>query len=121
MLCIVRCSTNYPVLKTKLRKNTLAVGSVFTTYYGITSGEPGLVSALVGAGASFAYLEMLSRNVEHLEFSKSSLLVPLSVALFEKMAPYEFNYEATLVTFLSYQFAVLSLLYDEVQTIIKKK
>jgi len=37
------------------------------------------------------------------------------------MTPYEFNYEATLVTFLSYQFAVLSLLYDEVQTIIKKK
>jgi hypothetical protein len=122
MLVSTRASSlDYPKIKRKLRKNTLAVSSVFTTYYGITSGEPGLISALIGAGASFAYLEMLSRNVEELEFSKSSLLVPLAAALFEKMTPYEFNYEATLVTFLSYQFAVLSLLYDEVQTIIKKK
>lgn len=118
MLVQARASLDYPKLKNKLRKNTLALSSVFTTYYGITGGEPGAISALVGAGASFVYLEVLSKNVESLDFTKSGVLVPLATALFEKAVPYDFNYEATLVTFLSYQFAVLSLLYDEIKDIL---
>jgi|SRR5210317_2008811 hypothetical protein len=122
MLTLTRASIDYPTIKKKLRKNTLVLSSVFTTYYGITIGEPGVVSAIVGGGASLTYIELLSKNVDTLDFSKSAILVPLAVALMEKAIPYDFNYEATLVTFLSYQFAVLSLLYDEVvQTIIKKK
>jgi hypothetical protein len=122
MLTLTRASIDYPTIKKKLRKNTLVLSSVFTTYYGITIGEPGVVSAIVGGGASLTYIELLSKNVDTLDFSKSAILVPLAVALMEKAIPYDFNYEATLVTFLSYQFAVLSLLYEEVvQTIIKKK
>jgi hypothetical protein len=121
MLTLTRASLDYPKIKTKLRKNTVILSSVFTAYYGITGGEPGVVSSLVGAGTALTYLQLLSKNVEELDFSKSSILVPIAAALMEKSVPYDFNYEATLVTFLSYQFAVVSLLYDEVQTIIKKK
>ena len=113
--------TSYPTLKNKLRKNTLALNGVFTTYYACTGGEPAAVSALIGAAASMAYLSVLSRNVETLDFTKSGVLVPLAVALVEKVAPYDFSYEATLVTFLSYQFAVVSLLYDEVRDIMLDK
>jgi hypothetical protein len=122
MLTLTRASSlDFPKIKKKLRKNTFVLSSVFTAYYGITYGEQGVVSSLAGAVGSFAYLELLSKNVEQLDFSKSAVLVPLAVALMEKAVPYEFNYEATLVTFLSYQFAVLSLLYDEIQTLINKK
>lgn len=121
MLTLTRASLDYPKIKKKLRKNTFVLSGVFTAYYGITYGEQGVVSSLVGAAASFTYLELLSKNVEELDFSKSAVLVPLAAAFIEKVSPYEFNYEATLVTFLSYQFAVLSLLYDEIQTLINKK
>ena len=115
MSTIVVRASSYPTLKKKLRKNTVVLSGVFTAYYGITSGESGVVSSLVGAGASLVYLELLSKNVETLDFSKSAVLIPVAVALMEKVAPYDFNYEATLVTFLSYQFAVLTLLYDEIK------
>jgi len=121
MLTLVRASSSYPTLKKKLRKNTVVLNGVFTTYYAITGGEPAAVSALIGAGASLAYLGVLSRNVETLDFTKSGVLVPLAVALMEKVAPYDFNYEATLVTFLSYQFAVVALLYEEVRDIMLDK
>lgn len=116
-----RASLDFPKIKKKLRKNTFVLSSVFTAYYGITYGEQGVVSSLAGAVGSFAYLELLARNVEELDFSKSAVLVPLAVALMEKAVPYEFNYEATLVTFLSYQFAVLTLLYDEVRDFFLKQ
>jgi hypothetical protein len=115
VLTLTRASLDYPKIKKKLRKNTVILSGVFTTYYGVTTGEPGVVSSLMGAGAALAYLELLSKNVEELDFSKSAVLVPVAVALMEKALPYDFNYEATLVTFLSYQFAVLTLLYDEVK------
>lgn len=111
---VVRASTSYPSLKKKLGRNTLKFNGVFTTYYAVTGGATGGISALVGAGASLAYLHVLSRNVETLDFTKSGVLVPLAVALMEKAVPYDFNYEATLVTFLSYQFAVLSVVFDEI-------
>jgi len=114
-------SASYPKLKNKLRKNTLTLNGVFTTYYAYTGGEPAAVSALVGAVASMAYLGVLSRNVETLDFTKSGVLVPLAVALTETLVPYDFNYEATFVTFLSYQFAVLALLYEEVRDIMLDK
>jgi hypothetical protein len=118
---LVHASTSYPSLKQKLRKNTLTLNGVFTTYYAVSGGATGGISALVGAGASLAYLHVLSRNVETLDFTKSGVLVPLAVALMEKAVPYDFNYEATLVTFLSYQLAVLSLVYDEVRDIMLDK
>jgi len=111
---LVHASTSYPSLKQKLRKNTLTFNGVFTTYYAVTGGATGGISALVGAGASLAYLHVLSRNVETLDFTKSGVLVPLAVALVEQAVPYEFNYEATLVTFLSYQLAVLSVAFTEI-------
>jgi hypothetical protein len=117
----LRASTSYPVLKKKLRKNTLTLNGVFTTYYAVTAGASGGVSALVGAGASLAYLHVLARNVETLDFTKPGVLVPLAVALTERALPYDFNYEATLVTFLSYQLAMLALLYDEVRDIMLDK
>jgi hypothetical protein len=110
----LHASTSYPSLKKKLRKNTLKFNGVFTTYYAVTGGATGGISALVGAGASLAYLHILSRNVETLDFTKSAVLAPLAVALMEKAVPYDFNYEATLVTFLSYQLAVLSVVFDEI-------
>ena len=118
---VVRASTSYPSLKKKLCKNTLTLNGVFTTYYAVSYGATGGISALVGAGASLAYLHVLSRNVDTLDFTKSGVIVPLAVALMEKAAPYDFNYEATLVTFLSYQLAVLSLVYDEVRDIMLDK
>jgi len=121
MVVLPRASLEFPQIKKKLRKNTLALNGVFTTYYGITGGEAGVISALIGAGASLVYLELLSKNVERMDFSKSAVLVPLAAALMERVTPYEFNYEATLVTFLSYQFAVVSLLYDEVRDIMLDK
>jgi hypothetical protein len=122
MPLVVRAtSTSYPTLKKKLRRNTLTLNGVFTTYYAVTGGDVGAISALVGAGASMAYLYALSRNVDTLDFTKSGVLVPLAVALVERATPYEFNYEATLVTFLSYQLAICSLLYDEVRDIMLDK
>jgi hypothetical protein len=121
MLTLRASSSSYPTLKKKLRKNTLTLNGVFTTYYAVTGGAIGGISAVVGAGASLAYLHVLSRNVETLDFTKPGVLVPLAVALMEKAVPYDFNYEATLVTFLSYQLAVLSLVYDEVRDIMLDK
>lgn len=118
MITLAQTGSSYPTLKKKLRQNTLTMNGVFTTYYAVTAGAMGGVSAVVGAAASLTYLHTLSRNVETLDFTKSGLLVPLAVAVMEKLAPYDFNYEATLVTFLSYQFAMFSLLYDEVRDIM---
>jgi hypothetical protein len=84
MSLVVRASTSYPTLKKKLRRNTLTLNGVFTTYYAVTGGDIGAISALVGAGASMAYLYALSRNVETLDFTKSGVLVPLAVALVEQ-------------------------------------
>ena len=127
--CIVRASapkTEYETLKTKINRTTLGYGTALTSMYFITQGASQGVSATLGVVSSLAYIGLLTQSVDNIEKSspfQKQLLVPVGTAIFETMwnhAPFafDFDYGATLMGFLAYKVALLTVLYDEVRKMI---
>ena len=127
--CIVRASapkTEYEKLKTKINRTTLGYGTALTSMYFITQGASQGVSATLGVVSSLAYIGLLTQSVDNIEKSspfQKQLLVPVGTAIFETMwnhAPFafDFDYGATLMGFLAYKVALLTVLYEEVRKMI---
>ena len=113
-------------LKTKINRTTLGYGTALTSMYFITQGASEGVSATLGVVSSLAYIGLLTQSVDNIEKSspfQKQLLVPVGTAIFETMwnhAPFafDFDYGATLMGFLAYKVALLTVLYDEVRKMI---
>jgi len=127
--CVVRASapkTEYEKLKTKINRTTLGYGTALTSMYFITQGASQGVSATLGVVSSLAYIGLLTQSVDNIEKSspfQKQLLVPVGTAIFETMwnhAPFafDFDYGATLMGFLAYKVALLTVLYEEVRKMI---
>jgi hypothetical protein len=117
--------TDYEKLKRKINKTTLGYGTALTSTYFITQGAEQGVSAALGVASSLAYISLLSNHVDNIENSsiQKQLLVPICTAVFETMwnhAPFgfDFDYGATLIGFLAYKVALLTVLYDVVKDMI---
>jgi hypothetical protein len=76
--------------------------------------------------SSLAYIGLLTNTVDNIEnpspFQKQ-LLVPVGTAIFETMwnnAPFgfDFDYGATLMGFLAYKVALLTVVYEEVRKML---
>ena len=119
---IVPPKSDYDKLKRKINKTTLGYGTALTSAYFITHGAEEGVSAALGVASSIGYINLLSKHVDNIEKSpiQKQLLVPIGTAVFETMwnhAPFgfDFDYGATLLGFLAYKFALLTVLYDVVR------
>jgi hypothetical protein len=118
--------TDYEKLKSKINQTTLGYGTTLVSTYFITQGAAEGVSATVGVASSLAYISLLTRQVDNIEKSspfQKQLLVPVGTAIFETMwnnAPFgfDFDYGATLMGFLAYKFALLTVVYDEVRRML---
>ena len=127
--CVVRANaskTEYEKLKTKINRTSLGYGTALTSMYFITQGASEGVSATLGVVSSLAYIGLLTQSVDNIEKSspfQKQLLVPVGTAIFETMwnhAPFafDFDYGATLMGFLAYKVALLTVLYEEVRKMI---
>ena len=117
--------TEYQKLKSKINKTTLGYGTVLTSTYFITQGAEEGVSAALGVASSIGYINLLSNHVDNIEKSsfQTQLLVPIGTAIFETMwnnAPFgfDFDYGATLLGFLAYKVALLTVVYDVVRDML---
>jgi len=113
--------SDYEKLKTKINRTTFAYGTALTSTYFITQGAPEGVSAALGVATSLSYISLLQNHVDNIEKSpfQKQLLPPIGAAIFETMwnnAPFgfDFDYGATLVGFLAYKLALLTVIYEEV-------
>lgn len=122
----IKCSTNYQNLKKKLKRNTLLAGTGLTACNTVTGNSLAGIATGLGVATSFAYLSLLCDHVDKIEDSNSfqkQIVVPVTVAVFEtwwnhQFPEYALNQGYTLVGFLSYQFAVLTILYDAVKDML---
>lgn len=118
--------TDYEKLKDKINRTTLGYGTALTSSYFITQGAEEGISATIGVATSLAYIGLLARRVDNIEKSSSfqkQLFVPVGTAIFETMwnhAPFafDFDYGATLMGFLAYKGALLTVLYEEVRKML---
>jgi hypothetical protein len=117
--------TEYQKLKSKINKTTLGYGTALTTTYFITQGADEGVSAALGVASSLGYINLLSNRVENIDKPsfQTQLLVPVGTAIFETMwnnAPFgfDFDYGATLMGFLAYKVALLTVIYEEVRKML---
>jgi hypothetical protein len=117
----------YTNLKKSLKKTTAGCGSALSASYFITHGADQGVSAALGALTSYAYISLLSDRVDKFEKSaiQKEFIAPISAAAFEvswNHAPFafDFDYGATFVGFLAYKFALTSVLYETVRTMMIK-
>jgi hypothetical protein len=115
----------YTQIKTKLKRNTAAIGSVMSAYYATESPESG-VSALIGAASAYAYVALLTKKVDTIDTNKGVLFqahvaLPTAVAAFEKVMPYDFDMGVTFVTFLSYQMALMTFIYDIIRDMVDEE
>ena len=118
--------TDYEKLKTKIRRTTLGYGTALSSVYFITHGAEEGVSATLGVASSLAYIGLLTQRVYNIEKSslfQKQLLAPVGTAIFETMwnnAPFafDFDYGATLMGFLAYKVALLTVVYEEVRKML---
>ena len=117
--------TEYQKLKSKINKTTLGYGTALTTTYFITQGADEGVSAALGVASSLGYINLLSNRVENIDKPsfQTQLLIPVGTAIFETMwnnAPFgfDFDYGATLMGFLAYKVALLTVIYEEVRKML---
>ena len=118
--------TDYEKLKTKIRRTTLGYGTALSSVYFITHGAEEGVSATLGVASSLAYIVLLTQRVDNIEKSslfQKQLLAPVGTAIFETMwnnAPFafDFDYGATLMGFLAYKVAILTVVYEEVRKML---
>ena len=123
---VVPPKSDYEKLKRKINQTTLGYGTAITSMYFITHGAEEGVSATLGVVSSLAYIRLLAKRVDTIETSspfQKQLLAPVGTAIFETMwnhAPFafDFDYGATLVGFLAYKFALLTVIYEEVRKMI---
>lgn len=115
----------YKHLKKTLKNSTAAYGSALSASYFITQGAEQGVSATIGAAASYAYITLLSDRVDKLEKSsmQKEFIAPISAAALEvswNNAPFafDFDYGATFVGFLAYKFALTTVLYETIRTMM---
>ena len=126
---VVPPKSDYEKLKRKINQTTLGYGTAITSMYFITHGAEEGVSATLGVVSSLAYIRLLAKRVDTIETSspfQKQLLAPVGTAIFETMwnhAPFafDFDYGATLVGFLAYKFALLTVIYEEVRKMIKNE
>lgn len=126
MITTIKCSTNYQTLKKKLKRNTLLAGSGLVACNTVTGSSLAGIATGLGVATSFTYLSLLCNHVDKIEDSDSfqkHIAVPVTVAVFEtwwnhQFPEYTLNQGYTLVGFLSYQFAVLTILYDTVREML---
>jgi hypothetical protein len=126
---VVPPKNDYEKLKRKINQTTLGYGTAITSMYFITHGAEEGVSATLGVVSSLAYIRLLAKRVDTIETSspfQKQLLAPVGTAIFETMwnhAPFafDFDYGATLVGFLAYKFALLTVIYEEVRKMIKNE
>jgi hypothetical protein len=118
---IVPPNSDYDKLKRKINRTTLKYGGALTSTYFITQGASEGVSATLGVVTSLAYISLLENHVDNIEQSpfQKQILAPVGTAIFETMwnhAPFgfDFDYGATLVGFLAYKLALLTVIYEEV-------
>ena len=117
--------SEYNKLKKTLKNSTAGYGTVLSTSYFITQGADQGVSASLGAIASYAYITLLSDRVDNFEESlvQKEFFAPLSVAAFEvswNNAPFafDFDYGATFIGFLAYKFALSTVLYETIRSMM---
>ena len=117
--------SDYEKLKIKIRRTTLGYGTALTTTYFITYGADEGVSAALGVASSLGYINLLSNRVDNIDKPsfQTQLLVPVGTAIFETMwnnAPFgfDFDYGATLMGFLAYKVALLTVIYEEVRKML---
>jgi hypothetical protein len=126
MITTIKCSTNYQTLKKKLKKNTLLAGSGLVACNTVTGSSLAGIATGLGVATSFTYLSLLCNHVDKIEDSDSfqkHIAVPVTVAVFEtwwnhQFPEYTLNQGYTLIGFLSYQFAVLTILYETVREML---
>ena len=130
MITTIKCSTNYQTLKKKLKRNTLLAGSGLVACNTVTGSSMAGIATGLGVATSFTYLSLLCNHVDNIEDSADSLqkhiTVPVTVAVFETwwnhhFPEYTLNQGHTLVGFLAYQFAVLTILYDTVREMLTQQ
>lgn len=129
MITTIKCSTNYQTLKKKLKRNTLLAGSGLVACNTVTGSSLAGIATGLGVATSFTYLSLLCNHVDKIEDSDSfqkHIAVPVTVAVFETwwnhhFPEYTLNQGYTLVGFLSYQFAVLTILYDTVREMLTQQ
>ena len=115
----VLCSlpTPYQRIKKQLRTNTVKIGTILTTGYTVFDTREAAVSAALGAATALAYVGTLSKYVDTIDREnqpfQSHVLLPGLLFGFEtaciRAGVYEFDYSATAVCFLSYQFEAYTL------------
>ena len=117
--------TEYQKLKSKINKTTFTYGTALTSTYFITQGADEGVSAALGVASSLGYINLLSNRVDNIDKPsfQTQLLVPVGTAIFETMwnnAPFgfDFDYGATLMGFLAYKVAFLTVIYEEVRKML---
>jgi len=117
--------TDYQKLKSKINKTTFTYGAALTSTYFITQGADQGVSAALGVASSLGYINLLSNRVDNIDKPsfQTQLLVPIGTAVFETMwnnAPFgfDFDYGATLMGFLAYKVALLTVIYEEVRKML---
>ena len=117
--------TEYQKLKSKINKTTFTYGTALTSTYFITQGADQGVSAALGVASSLGYINLLSNRVDNIDKPsfQTQLLVPVGTAIFETMwnnAPFgfDFDYGATLMGFLAYKVALLTVIYEEVRKML---
>lgn len=125
---IVTCKTSspYPKLKTKLRRNTLLAGVTLVACNTITGDTLEGISTGIGVATSYAYLDLLIKHVDNIEKSDSiqkQMIIPVGVAVFEQwwnhnFPNYHLNQGDTLVGFLSYQVALMTILYETISEML---
>ena len=115
----------YRHLKKTLRNSTAGYGSALSATYFITRGAEQGVSVTLGALASYADMNLLCDRVDNYENAKfqKEFLAPLGAAAFEvswNNAPFafDFDYGATFVGFLAYKFALTTVLYETVRSMM---
>lgn len=121
--------TEYQKLKCKIYKTTLGYGATLSSVYFITHGAAEGVSSALGVASSLGYIGLLSGRVDNIDkpsefmWRQTQFVVPISTAIFETMwndAPFafDFDYGATLMGFLAYKAALLTVLYEEVRKML---
>ncbi len=115
----------YRRLKKTLKTSTVGYGSAVSASYFIAQGAEQGVSAMLGAVTSYAYICLLSDRVDNFEKStiQKEFLAPLGAAAFEvswNNAPFafDFDYGATFLGFLAYKFALTTVLYETVRSML---
>lgn len=126
-VCVAQPS-HYVTLKRRLKKTTAVAGAGLTLSVAATQGIEAGTSALLGACVSVSYVSSLCDFVDGVGTVKAPIqkhiAYPVALAVFESVVnhhanDFTFHYDATVVGFLAYQFALLSCLYDEIREMLK--